>query len=89
MGIGILVENNNRQVVAQWALKEFSLGNKIEDQVMAVKLALCKAREQLWTKIQGRIRQQHLLKMSRTNRAKRVSLYSHLEDISSLGSMFV
>ena len=36
MGIGILAENNNRQVVAQWALKEFSSGNKIVDQVMAV-----------------------------------------------------
>ena len=31
----------------------------------------------------------HLLKMIRSNRAKDVRLFSHLEDINSLSSMFV
>ena len=89
MGIGIVAENYDRQVVAQWTMQEYSLGNKLEDQMMIVKLALCTTSEYQRTKIQFRVPQQHLLKMIRNSRAKGVSLFSHLEDISSLSSMFV
>ena len=74
MEIGIMAESSNKQVIAQWALKEFSSRNKLMDQAVAIKLALCKAREQQWRKIQVGIPQQHLLQMLRTNRSKDMSL---------------
>ena len=45
MGIGIFTENEDKQVVAQWPLKEHSSRNNLMDNAAALKLALIKARE--------------------------------------------
>ena len=56
---------------------------------MAVKLALCKAREKEWKKIRIKIKQKQLLKMIQTINSKDMAMHSHLEDIRNLCSMFM
>ena len=59
------------------------------DTAAAIKLAMIKAREQQWRRIQVAITQRQLLKMIETKRATDIRLHSHIEDIYDLSSMFV
>ena len=83
-GIGIVAEGDNTQVLAQWALKEARAGNNLTNQAVAIKLALCKAREQKWEKIKVKVRHKQLLKMLQTSNSKDRALYSYLDDIGNL-----
>ena len=38
MGVGIYALNENNQLIAQWAIREFSVGNSLMDNVVALKL---------------------------------------------------
>nr|XP_027086592.1 uncharacterized protein LOC113708329 [Coffea arabica] len=89
MGIGIVAVRGNDQVLATWAVKEYSTGNILMDTAVAIKLAMIKAREQQWRRIQVAITQRQLLKMIETKRATDIRLHSHIEDIYDLSSMFV
>ena len=86
MGIGIVAEDDNKQILAQWALKEATDGNKLRNQAVAVKLALCKAREKEWKKVEVKIKQKQLLKMIQTSKSKDMAMHSQLEDIRNLCS---
>ena len=88
IGIGIVAEDVNKQILAQWALKEATDGNKLRNQAVAVKLALCKAREKEWKQIQIKVKLERLLKMIQTSNSKDMAMHSHLEDIRNLCSMF-
>ena len=54
MGIGITPKNNFNQLFATWKLKDRSTGTIVLHYLQAMKLALCKTKEQDWqlTKIQ-------------------------------------
>ena len=88
MGIGIVVEDDNKQIIDQWALKEATDGNKLRHQAVAVKLALCKARDKEWKKIQIKIKPKQLLKMIQTSNSEDMAIYSHLENMRNLCSIF-
>ena len=89
MGIGIVAVRGNDQVLATWAVKEYSTGNILMDTAVAIKLAMIKAREQQWRRIQVAITQRQLLKMIETKRATDIRFHSHLEHIYDLSSMFM
>ena len=59
------------------------------DNAAAIELAMIKAREQQWRRIQVAITQRQLLKLIEAKKATDIQLYSHLEDIHDLSSMFV
>ena len=48
MGIGVTAENNMGQKCAAWILNERSIGSVVLDNLLAIKLALCKLKEQDW-----------------------------------------
>ena len=43
LGIGVTVWTTPNTRIAEWVLKERSLGNKVLDDAVALKLVLCKA----------------------------------------------
>ncbi|XP_027172745.1 uncharacterized protein LOC113772350 [Coffea eugenioides] len=46
LGIGVTVKEMATTKIADWVLKERSLGNKVLDEALALKLVLCKAKQQ-------------------------------------------
>ena len=61
-GIGVVAETFSHTRIAEWALKERSLGTKLLDDAAAVKLVLCKALEQNWDKINILLQNKELLR---------------------------
>ena len=51
LGIGVTVRTSSSTKIAEWKLKERSLGNKVLDAAQAVKLLLCKAVQYQWSRI--------------------------------------
>ena len=51
-GIGATVRNEANTKIADWMLKERSLGSNILDDALALNLVLCKVIQQQWRKVQ-------------------------------------
>lgn len=51
LGIGVTARITPNTRTAKWALKERSLGNKVLDDTVALKLVLCKAVQQQWSRV--------------------------------------
>lgn len=59
------------------------------DNAMALKVAMIKAREQQWRRIEVGIPQRQLMRMIETNKTRDMRLFSHLQYVKDLSSMFV
>nr|XP_027081023.1 uncharacterized protein LOC113703745 [Coffea arabica] len=88
MGIGVTAENNRSQKCAAWILKERSTGSAVVDNLMAIKLALCKLNEKGWQYIKIQTPCTQVLNMLRPQATSNSRLVTHLEDIRDLSSMF-
>ena len=51
LGVRVTVRRLPNGVIVFWAIKERSSGNKNIDDVLAIKLVLCKTLERQWSKI--------------------------------------
>ncbi|XP_027174688.1 uncharacterized protein LOC113774342 [Coffea eugenioides] len=88
MGIGVTTENNLCQKCEAWMLNERSTGSAVLDNLLAIKLALCKLKGKGWQHIKIQTPCTQVLNMIRYQASSNQRLATHLEDIKDLCSMF-
>ena len=88
MGIGITAENIMSQICAAWILKKRSTGAVALDNFLAIRLALCKIKEQGWQYIKIQTPCFQVLRLIRCQASRDICTATHLEDIKDLSSMF-
>ena len=88
MGIGVAVENTLGQKCEAWILNERSTGSVVLDNLLAIKLALCKLKEKGWQYIKIQTPCTQVLNLIRYQASTNQRLATHLEDIKDLCLMF-
>ena len=88
MGIGVAAQNNWNQKCEAWILNERSTGSAVQDNLLAIKLALYKLKEKGWQHIKIRTSCIQVLNIIRYQAFSNLKLATHLEDIKDLCSMF-
>mgnify|MGYP004711023431 CR=1 FL=1 len=81
IGIGVTARMHPNTKIAEWALKERSLGNKDLNEVVAIKIVLCKALEQQWSRIKIYSQNKKLLRQLKYQSPLDSSIATLIDDI--------
>ncbi|XP_027152430.1 uncharacterized protein LOC113752516 [Coffea eugenioides] len=87
-GVGAIARTYQHTRIVEWALKERTLGTKILDDAVAVKLVLSKAMEQHWDRIKILFHNKELLRQLRHQSSSESRLPTLVDDITELQKMF-
>ncbi|XP_027099254.1 uncharacterized protein [Coffea arabica] len=87
-GVGAIARTYQHTRIVEWALKERTLGTKILDDAVAVKLVLSKAMEQHWDRIKILFHNKELLRQLRHQSSSESRLATLVDDITELQKMF-
>ncbi|XP_027177880.1 uncharacterized protein LOC113777029 [Coffea eugenioides] len=88
VGIGITVKEYAWNRMTGWIMNEISLGNKVLDDALALKLALCKAMHRNWSKVKLKFCNKELWRQIKQQSPANIKMAIVLEDISKLQSLF-
>ena len=88
LGIGVTVRTTSGTNIAEWKLKERSLGSKVLDDALALKLVLSKAVQQQWSRIRLNLANKELLKQLTHTQPLDSRMATLLEDIANLQRLF-
>ncbi|XP_027126082.2 uncharacterized protein [Coffea arabica] len=88
LGIGVRVRRHPNTLLAEWALRERSLGNITINDAVAIKLILCKALEQGWSRIAIHFHNQDLMRQMKNRCPSNSSLATLIEDILNMQRLF-
>ena len=88
LGIGIIAKLNRVQTKVEWALVERSSSNKVQDEAEVVRLALMKAKEKRWRRIQISCENRHLISMIKAGAGADIHTCTLVENIKSLINLF-
>ena len=87
-GIGVTVKEYASNRMTGWVLKEISLGNKLLDEALALKLVLCKAVQRNWSKVKLNFCNKELWRQITQQSPVDSKMATVLEDISNLQGLF-
>ena len=87
-GIGVTVKEHVSNRMVGWVLKETSLGNKLLDEALALKLVLCKAVQRNWSKVKLNFCNKELWRQIIQQSPADSKMATVLEDISKLQRLF-
>ena len=88
VGIGISATDNMGRLQAIWALREWSSGDTLQDQAVAVRLALLKAGSQGWRRIRMELDNRKLVDAIKESRLNNQQMATLIEDIRSICTLF-
>ena len=88
VGIGITAIDNLGQLQAAWALRERSSGDTLQDQAVAVRLALLKVAGQGWRNIKVELDNRKLVENITAAKYNNQLMATLIEDIRSIGTLF-
>ncbi|XP_027152078.1 uncharacterized protein LOC113752144 [Coffea eugenioides] len=88
LGIGVTVRTTTGTKIAEWKLKERSLGNQSLDDALALKLVLCKAAQYRWNRIKLNFANKELLKQLTKTQPMGSRMATLLEDIVNVKKLF-
>lgn len=88
LGIGVTATRHPSIRLAEWALKERSLGDKAIDEAVAIKLVLCKALELHWSRIKIHSHNQELLRQLKYKSPSNSRLATLIDDILNMQKLF-
>ena len=88
MGIGITAIDNLGQMQAAWALRERSSGDTLQDQAVAVRLALLKVAGQGWRNVKVELDNRKLVENITAATYNNQLMATLIEDIRSIGTLF-
>ena len=88
LGIGVTVRTTSGTKIAEWKLKERSLGNQSLDDALALKLVLCKAAQYQWSRIRLNFANKEMLKQLTKTQPLGSRMATLLEDIVNVKRLF-
>nr|XP_027100870.1 uncharacterized protein LOC113719906 [Coffea arabica] len=88
VGIGVTVKEYARNRMTRWLMNEISLGSKVLDDALALKLALCKAVHRNWSKVKLKFCNKELWRQIKQQSPADIKMATVLEDISKLQRLF-
>ncbi|XP_071923241.1 uncharacterized protein [Coffea arabica] len=88
VGIGITAIDNLGQLQAAWALRERSSGDTLQDQAVAVRLALLKVAGQGWRNVKVELDNRKLVETITAATYNNQMMATLIEDIRSIGTLF-
>ena len=88
LGIGVTARMHPNIRIAEWALKERSLGDKVINEAVAIKLVLCKALEQKWSRITIHSQNQVLMRQIKYKSPSNSSIATLIDNILNMQKLF-
>ena len=88
LGIGIVAKQSGWRIKAEWTLVERSSHRDIQDEDVAVRLALMKARQQGWQRIKVISANKQLIAWLKAGKGDNPNTATLVEDINVLANLF-
>lgn len=88
LGIGIVAKQSGGRIRAEWTLVDRSSQRGIQDEGVAVRLALMKARQQSWQRIKITDANKQLIALLRDGKGDNSNTATLIEDIHALANLF-